>query len=390
MDKLVDYVQWMGDFPISMTGLRDADALVFCALSYFDLSPVFSDGASRHTVRDCQKMIDDHQVKVLITGGDEGYPELLAAVTQSRRFGDLRMRDYKDVFRTEPPLQFSAVCFHDEQDFSFLAYRGTDSSLTGWKEDFMISFTRTEAQEMALKYAEEVITAGRRWYIGGQSKGSNLALYAACLLDDEKWKAVERIYLLDGPGFCPEVLDQSLIERIDPKTIQIVPRFCVVGKLFAPKITDTRIIQSSAFTFMQHAMITWQIDHGKLALAEEHDPESLIVNRTMDEWIGDISQEERPVFINELFSALAAGGADTLEEIQAGGKAGLEAILKSLGDASETTKKTLSDLPKYAMKVRLDDLRTKAADRLEELKKKQAELIEQFKPDQRKEPKDGI
>ena len=28
MDKLVDYVQWMGDFPISMTGFRDADALV--------------------------------------------------------------------------------------------------------------------------------------------------------------------------------------------------------------------------------------------------------------------------------------------------------------------------------------------------------------------------
>ena len=82
MDKLVDYVQWMGDFPISMTGFREADALVFCALSYFDLSPVFSDGASRHTVRDCQKMIDDHQVKVLITGGDEGYPELLSPAPQ--------------------------------------------------------------------------------------------------------------------------------------------------------------------------------------------------------------------------------------------------------------------------------------------------------------------
>ncbi|MBQ7058218.1 MAG: DUF2974 domain-containing protein [Firmicutes bacterium] len=370
MDKLVDYVQWMGDFPISMTGFLDADALIFCALSYFDLSPVFSDGAEDHKVRDCQQMIDENQVRVMITGGDEGYPELLAAAVRSKRFGDLRMSDYRDVFRTEPPLQFSAVCFHDDQDFSFLAYRGTDSSLVGWKEDFMISFTRTEAQEMALEYAKAKIHPGRRWYIGGQSKGSNLALYASCLLDDEKWDAVERLYLLDGPGFCPEVMDVSLIERIDPKTVQVVPRFCVVGKLFAPQITDTRIIQSSAFTFLQHAMITWGIDHGKLALSEEHDPESLIVNRTMDEWIRDISQEERPIFIDELFGALSAGGADTLEALKTGGREGLEAILKRLGDASDTTKKTLSDLPKYAMKVRIDDLRKKISDGLDEWKKK--------------------
>ncbi len=389
MDTLEDYILWMGDYPFSIIPMRDADALVLCLLSYIDFRPAFTAEKPRARLEELGSVIPSDQAEVMVAGDKAAYSRIYELAARSKRFGELTVSDYTDVRSMEPPLQFSTVCFH-AHDWSFLTYRGTDNSFSGWKEDFMISFTRTEAQEMALQYAEEVIKEGRRWYIGGQSKGSNLALYAACLLDDEKWKAVERIYLLDGPGFCPEVLDQSLIERIDPKTIQIVPRFCVVDKLFAPKITDTRIIQSSAFTFMQHAMITWQIDHGKLALAEEHDPESLIVNRTMDEWIGDISQEERPVFINELFSALAAGGADTLEEIQAGGKAGLEAILKSLGDASETTKKTLSDLPKYAMKVRLDDLRTKAADRLEELKKKQAELIEQFKPDQRKEPKDGI
>ena len=41
MDHLSDYVRWMQDFPISMTGFRDEDALILCALSYFDLSPLF-------------------------------------------------------------------------------------------------------------------------------------------------------------------------------------------------------------------------------------------------------------------------------------------------------------------------------------------------------------
>lgn len=362
MDSLADYIQWMGDFPISMTGFRDADALVLCALSYIDLSPVFPESCEDGEpvrVRDCQRMLDEGKLRVMITGGDKGYPELLAQAAASRRFGELRMSGFRDLFRLEPPLQFSAVCFHDDDDFSFLAYRGTDNSLAGWEEDFMISFTRTEAQELALRYAEEKVAPGRRWYIGGQSKGSNLALYAACLLSEEKWAAVERLYLLDGPGFCPEVLDLGLIDRIDSRTTQVLPCFCVVGKLFAPKISDTRIIRSSYAGFMQHALISWGIDHGALALTDAHDPASLIANEAMDAWITGLSQSDRAVFVGELFAALAAGGAETLDQLHAGGLEGLEAILRRLNESSEITKRALSDLPKYAMQLRLEAIRQK-------------------------------
>ncbi len=356
MDTLSDYIRWMGDFPISTTGFLDVDALVLCALSYIDLSPVFADGGEGRRVRDCAEMIEHDDLRVMITGGDKGYPELLACAAASKRFGELRMDGYVDIFRPDPPLQFSAVCFHDDEDFSFLAYRGTDNSIAGWKEDFMISFTRTEAQEMALRYAEEHIVPGRRWYVGGQSKGSNLALYAGCLMSWEKWNAIERVFLLDGPGFCPEVMDPNLIRRIDAKATQIVPTFCVVGKLFAPEVRDTRIIRSSNSGFLQHALISWGVDHGKLALAPAHEPESLLANEAMGSWIADISQDDRVVFVNELFDVLAAGGAETLDEIRLGGREGIEAILRRLGESSEITKRTLSDLPKYAVKAGLDKL----------------------------------
>lgn len=371
MDGLSDYIRWMGDFPIAATGFRDADALVLCALSYIDMSPVFSRGGEDCRVRDCREMMESGQLRVLITGGDEGYPELLAHAAVSRRFGELRMSGFTDLFRPDPPLQFAALCFHDDADFSFLAYRGTDSTLVGWKEDFLISIRRTEAQELALRYAEEQITPGRRWYMGGQSKGSNLALYAACLMSGEKWDAVERLYLLDGPGLCPEVMDQRLIERIDGKTTQVVPQFCVVGKLFAPQIRDTRIIRSSAPGFLQHALISWGIDHGRLAETAAHDPESLLLNEAVDEWIADITQEDRVVFINELFDALAAGGAETLDEIRLGGPEAIEAVLRRLGESSETTKRTLSDLPKLALKHRVEKLR----ERLEGVRRKGEEQI---------------
>lgn len=390
MDGLSDYIRWMGDFPIAMTGFRDADALVICALSYIDFSPVFAANDKELHLRDCGQMVASGQFRVMITGGDEGYPELLRYAAASERFGALRMSDYCEVFRQEPPLQFSALCFHDEHDFSFLAFRGTDNTLAGWKEDFMISFTRTEAQELALRYAQEHIGPGRRWYLGGQSKGSNLALYAACLLDADKWDAVERLYLLDGPGFCPEVMDLGLINRIDAKTTQVLPRFCVVGKLFAPAISDTQIVQSSYAGFLQHALISWGIDHGALALADSHDPASLIANEAMDAWITGLSQEDRAVFVGDLFDALAAGGAETLDQIHAGGLDGLEAILRRLNESSETTKRALSDLPKYAMQLRAEALRQKLAAGLDEVLEKTGAagplLRSAAPPDDRKEP----
>lgn len=368
MDRLVDYVKWMRDFPIACTGFRDADALVLCALSYYDLSPVFAQ-SDAPTVADCRSLIESGNAKVMVTGGDEGFPELLECVAASKRFGELRMTGYTDLFRQDPPLQFSAVCFHDPTDLSFMAFRGTDSSLSGWKEDFMISFTLTESQELALQYAREHLSPDRRWYMCGHSKGANLALYAACRMDEAAWDRVERLFLLDGPGFCPQVLDISLQERVDPKATQINPAYCVIGKLFAPRIGDTRIVRSSAGGILQHGCITWGIDHGDLAPAEGYEPESVILSEAIDLWIEGISQEDREILVDEIFQTLAAGGSETFDGIVTGGWSKIESILRQFGEISASTKQALTELPKYTRKVGFEALKKRLAAEWEQRKK---------------------
>lgn len=349
MDTMLDFILWMGEIPFSAHPVCEADALVLCMLSYYDFAPVFDLTVNGSVcLRDCQRMLDEDQVKVHIVGKDRGFRQLLQAAVSSRRYGELRMSDYCDLFRQDPPLQFSAVTFHGE-DFSFLAYRGTDNSLAGWKEDFMISFVVTEAQEKAKEYAERVIAGDRKYYIGGHSKGGNEALFAACSLSEEKLKRVERVFLLDGPGLCEEVMDTEVIRRIDEKTTRILPESSVIGELFAPQITDTRIVRSNASGLMQHSLDTWGIDHGKLFQAREESGLSRWINGVLSSWIGGITQEDRVVFVNELFDALAADGAETLEDIETKGPGGFEAILLKLLASSETTKKTISDLPKRAI-----------------------------------------
>ncbi len=355
MDSLADYTQWMGDFPISMTGFRDTDALILCALSYIDFGPLFSGGNRRYTLKDCREMIKNKKVKIRAYGGERGYIRLLTVAARSLRFGELYISDYTDISGDEPPLQFSAVCFRDDKDFSFLAFRGTDKSITGWKEDFMFSFTLTKAQELALSYAKERLGEGGEWYIGGQSKGGNLALYAAAMMDEEKKKLIKHIYDLDGPGFCPGVFDNGIIEKMDDKITVVVPKFCIVGRLFAPNITDTRIIKSSESGFSQHSIVSWGVDHGKLALQDSFEPVSIVLSEAVNEWISGLSPQDRAVLVEELFHVLTSTGASTFENIK-GGFDSFEPLIKSLKETSKVTRHNLSTLPKYAIKLQLENL----------------------------------
>ncbi|MBR1457694.1 MAG: DUF2974 domain-containing protein [Oscillospiraceae bacterium] len=360
MDTLADYIIWMGDYPFSLIGMQDADALVLCLLSYIDLRPAFAAGETRIRLNEIEPAIRPDRAEVMITGDPTAYRRILGLAARSKRFGELLLSDYTDVRSTEPPLQFSAVCFH-AQDWSFLAYRGTDNSFSGWKEDFMISFTRTEAQSLAAKTAEVVITPGRKWYMGGHSKGGNEVLYAACMLPDDKWSQVERVFLLDGPGLCAEVCDLSSFERIDARTTRIIPEYCVIGKLFEPPIRDTRIVRSTASGILQHGIATWGIDHGKPYYTDKNDQQSIWLSEVLALWISEIKQDERPLFVDELFDALSSGGAVTIDEFHKNEWENWDALLKQLKVSSDATKRTISNLPKTAIAFELEQLKERLA-----------------------------
>ena len=175
MDNLKDYIRWMGDIPIQATGMRDADAMVLCGLSYFDLSPLF-DGGKTPRLRDFLPVLKRGEAKVQITGSPENHLELMALAAASRRYGELTLSDYVDVLNQEPPVQFSCVCFHDDAGLSFLAYRGTDNSLAGWREDFNMSYQTTVPGELATRDAAHMICP----HCGGAMEGNGYATLTPC------------------------------------------------------------------------------------------------------------------------------------------------------------------------------------------------------------------
>ena len=351
MDNIYGYIKWMGDFTFDEKEFNDIDAVVLCELSYYELKTVKDYSSTPLTLRETfRRVMAETGEKPRCTAIQSDVSKVFCeAAAKSVRFGSMLVKNYTESLDHEKGIQFAAVTFEQPDVFNFIAYRGTDDTLAGWKEDFMISFTRTNAQGMALQYAQENIVPGAVNMIGGHSKGANLALYASAYLKFEVWDMVDKVYLLDGPGFCPEVLDVADIAKVNRRAVRITPEFCIIGKLFEPDIDNSIIVRSSGNGLLQHDPFTWGIEYGELMTTDAYDEKAEKLNDLIVRWIENIDQSERETFINELFDALASEGALTVSDIMDKGLDSIESIAMKLLSGSHTTRKAVASLPEQAL-----------------------------------------
>lgn len=346
---VIDYVRWMGTSTFEEKPFCDADALVLCDVIYFEIFD--SDTSPGKTLRELIQAapIEDASIVKRLGGGLKEHTAFIRAVSESCRFGEIRVKSYAETLDYEKSIQFAAAAFSYKGIFNFIAFRGTDDTIAGWREDFMIAFTKTPAQEMALDFAAANLIEGCANYIGGHSKGGNLALYAAAMLPDELQDRLDHVFDLDGPGFCEEVFDMKTLDKIQYKTTFIIPEFCVIGKLFEPDIHDKKIVASSETTLMQHELLTWGINEKGLQTIPDNDHRAKKINRDISEWLENIPQADRQIFVNELFDALEEDGAKTISDLMSNGLDGFEKILFRVLGTSTTTKKVSIAFPMQAL-----------------------------------------
>ena len=340
MDNITDYVRWVGGTGFEGRPFSRVDNIVLCQLSYLDLKdiPAINEEGGVMTLREAVTELTNLglSIRKMAPDDSERFTALVKVAANSKRFGDLYISSFTDILNEEDSVQFSAMTFSPEKNggCAFVAYRGTDSTIAGWKEDFMTSFTLTSSQTMAEEYLRSSLKKFDTVLAGGHSKGGNLAVYAAAVLPDDLFNRVEHIYSNDGPGFCPEVLSDDLIKRANPKTTRIIPEFSVVGSLFAPEVDDSYIIKSDKQMAEQHELCSWGIDHGDILISTDGlDPLAERINRGIDKWIYSVDINERRRFINAFFDSMSEDGTQTIEEFTAQGTRGWERLLNVvLGD----------------------------------------------------------
>ncbi len=272
----------------------------------------------------------------------KGFPaertwRFLGALAGSPRFRDLRVSWPEGTLDEGLGEQFAALTLRCEDLFDYVAFRGTDGSVAGWRENFMMAYRwPVPAQRDAVRYLEQVATrTDGPLYVGGHSKGGNLAVYAAVQANSSTQGKIARVFDFDGPGFRSEAFSGWQYAVVADRIEKYVPEESMVGLVMDPA-TDLRVVKSEGHGLEQHSTFRWQIDADKrdfvyaAGLSEGADR----WRRALSDWMRGYSDEELEETADALFAAIEAseGGAGEVFEDGVQGIAGLLSSARSMDE----------------------------------------------------------
>ena len=297
MANMIDYMAWRGDVPLQAAPWNGIDGLLMATLSYLNFHGVQN---PRGWTLEALKRIE-----MLIPSSSESFParkELFERMAGSERFGKSRIHHF--IARTDETLnmQFSAMCIDLPDDTMCIAFRGTDNTLVGWREDFNMAYqTRVPGQEAAAYYlwrASKITDKPLR--LVGHSKGGNLAVYAAAAVSPMVQKRIEGIWTYDGPGMNREISSGEGYQRIKDRIRSYIPQTSIIG-LLMDYFQPYTVVRSTASGLAQHDPMTWQVYGRKFEEMESIDRKAGLVCETLHEWLQNSTPEQRCAFVEALF-----------------------------------------------------------------------------------------
>ena len=373
MANIIDYIAWRGDIPLDQVPLGEVDALLLSYLAYMPydgIVPPAVDGLRVSLADAALELVKRYrcegiQLAYTIGDSDENDCKLLEMLAGSKRFAQIELCGYVDYYDQEGQEQFSAVTFVLPDQSLFLGFRGTDSTVVGWKENFNMSFTgEVPSQRDAVAYTEAVYGKLKRpLFLGGHSKGGNLAVYAGMFVRDDVKAAVKHAYNFDGPGFNEQIAASAKFKSLAGRVHTYVPEASLVGILMWHSEPFT-IIDSDSISVFQHDVYTWQLMGSKFIKAERTSESSCFADSVLKAWLMDLPAKQRESFVNGIYSVISAGKGKNLGDLLEGRS--LLAMLKALGSLDDKTRGDVQE----AIHSFGDALRETAVHRIESVKKR--------------------
>lgn len=272
--------------------------------------------------------------------------QLFEALAKSSRFKDMVLAYQYRFDDIDDEIQFSAMTFQTD-DFIYIAYRGTDDSIFGWKEDFNMSFMNTvPSQLLAGEYLLKVATAvpNKELILGGHSKGGNLASFAA-MLNLKLLNRIRQIFSHDGPGFRKEVLNSPNYLAIKDKIHKTLPESSVIGKFLLME-EKFSIIKSRGNGVKQHNCLNWYIKDGDFIYCDDFSSSSKLTESSISQWVDEVSDETRKVVVDALFGVVKSTGVEYLYDMPNDLFKNIFTMIKSFKSLQEETKTVITDCMK--------------------------------------------
>lgn len=363
MENIIGYVKKWGKYTFSEKPFNEVDSLVLCQLVYLNYEkyvPALNEkGAPVSMQSVCQdseweQILEDYWYK-------EHNRELFELAAGSARFGQVKMNGYVNVIDEDRQAQFSAMTYLLEDGKAYIAYRGTDATIVGWKEDLNLAFSKPlRSQYLAVEYMEQV---AREWagsckclYTGGHSKGGNLAVYGAMNCNDETRGKLIHIFNHDGPGFRPEIKAQGNFQAIAERTDKFIPRSSLVGMILEEE-SDYEVIESWGIGLFQHNTYSWKVEDGAFVRAKNRTNAKVVRDAALNEWILSLTEEQTHAFVDTLYEVVSASEVSNVFEFEANWKKCLQNVLLAAKEVDEETKKGIQKTIHLFFQILLENLK---------------------------------
>ena len=391
MANIYDYLAWRGDLSFAQSPPNEVDFLILGFLSYVAWDDILPTPEENHSLsmKDAAqryfflhpgpvKKEDAQSIHVGVAGA-----ALLEKAAFLPRYQDLHLCAFANELDPALEKQFAALTYLYD-DCAIVAFRGTDTTIVGWKEDFFLSLSEAVPSQLAaVRYLENTqVLQNKKLFLCGHSKGGNLSVYAAARCRGEISARIHTIYNFDGPGFPLSFIQSQDYIRLLPRIYTIIPKSSVVGLLLEHR-EKHQIVKSAQISFLQHLPVYWEVLGVFFVREKELSQSSILLDKTLKEWLQKLNDDEKRQYIRMLFSLLEATGARRIEDLGAEGLGGLLRALRALSDLKPVEKSMLLRavflLIQAGNQTLYDAISTPGADLIRQGQQKIRDLIEKIR-----------
>ena len=327
--NIIDYLEWRADVPFDIAPFNPVDNLVLSQFSYMKM-----EGMAGKSLCEAARAIASAG-----TAPDNDL-RLCGLLAQSRRFADARILRCEERLDEHIEMQFAAAVIELGDGTACVVFRGTDSTLVGWKEDLNMSFAdEVPSQAAAVRFLNESIYHTRLpLRVMGHSKGGNLAVYSSALCLPDVQSSIIAVYNNDGPGLIDSVMDSPGYERIEARVNTYLPQSSVIGMLLNHPESYQVIHADGSLGILQHDPYAWETRRDHFNCEGGLRRGSLYTDRAIKDWVKDIPNEKRKEFIDAVYAVLQATHARTLNDLSASWGRSAVAILAAMSKLEPETR----------------------------------------------------
>ena len=311
MANMIDYLVWRGDVTLEASPWNEVDGLLLATLSYLNFHGI--QHPKGWTLEELKR------IDALIPSTNSCYPQRKQAfegMADSIRFGNSRVHHFIAMTDETKSMQFSAMCVDLPDGTMGVAFRGTDNTLVGWREDFNMAYqTRVPGQIAAEYYLTRAAQAtDRPLRVAGHSKGGNLAVYAAASVAPEIQDRIVSLQTYDGPGMNREISSGEGYGRISGKIQSFIPQTSIIG-LLMDYYQPYTVVKSVAGGIGQHDPMTWLVYGKHFEELPSVDRTDSLICETLHEWLQNSTPEQRGAFVDAMFQMADGINATQMSDI---------------------------------------------------------------------------